>query len=79
MDDLNVLLEGLNLRSYSSEVNFQRVVVHFGTEMKMIETHSHPYEKLKNYLNNPEFKNIHFNKLIYIMDIKETYPIDLDL
>ena len=47
--------------------------------MKLVETHAQPYEKLKNYIKNPEYKNINLKKLIYLLDVREVYPIDLDL
>ena len=47
--------------------------------MKMIESMNNPYDKMKSLVSDPKFANFQIATLVYIMDISEMYPIDLNL
>lgn len=55
------------------------MLIHIGSEIKMIESKVNPYDSMRHIITNQKFLNFNINRLIYIFDINETLPIDVDL
>ena len=47
MDNLSTIADTLKLKPYNSEVHYQRVQIHLGTSLKVIETEVDPFSSIK--------------------------------
>jgi hypothetical protein len=47
MDILSTIADTLKLKPYNSEVHYQRVQIHLGTSLKVIETDNDPFGSIK--------------------------------
>jgi hypothetical protein len=75
---LTVILNNVHLKPYFSEVHYQKVQIHLGSNLKIMETSPNPFVEIKN-LDPPSFQESNSYKIIYLYDVDEVFPIDLDL
>ena len=79
MDNLSTVADLMKLKPYNSQVHYQRVQIHLGTALKVIESEENPFKKIKALdPQKLDEKNNNY-KVYYMYDINEIFPIDLDL
>jgi hypothetical protein len=47
MDSLSTIADSIKLKPYNSEVHYQRVQIHLGTSLKVVETQTDPFSNIK--------------------------------
>lgn len=68
----------MNLKPYNAELYFQKVLVHLGPRVQLIETKQDPFEKAR-HSGDMRIGSEIKKSLIYVFNIAEVFPIDLDL
>lgn len=77
VENLTIILDHLKLKPYFSEVHYQKVLIHLGSNLKIGKTQEDPYSAIK-ALDSAAFQESTNYNIFYFFDIDEVFPIDLD-